>query len=323
MFAARTVFAWLCAGGLAFAAPTHTVYRTGSAEDARPASVRPGLLLAGGGGDVDEAFRWLLSLAPGGDVVVLRASGADGYNAYLHGEIGGVNSVTSIVFHTAEAARDPDVLAALARAEIVFLAGGDQARYVSFWRDGPVGAALNAHAAAGKPLGGTSAGLAVLGEHYFSADRDTITSAEALRDPFDPKVTLGTDFLSLPALRGVLTDSHFSERERLGRLIVFLARLGATAPGPVAGLGLDEATALCVEADGTARVVTARAGRAWLVRITGTTARLEAGRPLSVSGVEVTGLGPDSRLHLPGLAVTGAAERRTVAVIDGRLTDSP
>jgi hypothetical protein len=70
---------------------------TGDRKDAQPAQVRPGLLLAGGGGDVDEAFRWFATRADGGDVVVLRASGSDGYNDYLHREIGGFNSVESIV----------------------------------------------------------------------------------------------------------------------------------------------------------------------------------------------------------------------------------
>ncbi len=298
---------------------------TGNPTDARPAGVRPGLLLAGGGGDVDEAFRWFARLADGGDIVVLRASGSDGYNDYLHREIGGFNSVESIVFKDISAAHDPQVLASLARAEAIFLAGGDQSRYIAYWRGTPVGAALAAHIAAGRPLGGTSAGLAVLGEAYFSADRDTIDSAAALADPFDPRITLGTGFLALPALAGVLTDTHFMARERLGRLIVFLGRLEAEAPRPRrwVGLGVDEATALVVEADGTARVLTTRGGRVWLVQPRQPASALTPGQPLSVEGVTVTGLGPESRLHLPSLEISGPVERRTVSIQEGRLLDSP
>src|SRR5688572_3768119 len=41
-----------------------------------------GVILMGGGTDVDAAFAWQRDRIDGGDVVVLRASGADGYNDY-------------------------------------------------------------------------------------------------------------------------------------------------------------------------------------------------------------------------------------------------
>jgi predicted membrane GTPase involved in stress response len=37
----------------------------------------PGIVLAGGGGDNDQAMQWMLERADSGDVVVLRASGSD------------------------------------------------------------------------------------------------------------------------------------------------------------------------------------------------------------------------------------------------------
>jgi cyanophycinase-like exopeptidase len=74
------------------------------------------------------------------------------------------------------------VLAIIRQAEGLWLAGGDQSRYVKYWKDTPVGAALDAHVRAGKPLGGTSAGLAVLGEFSYSAlDPGTLTSPIALQ----------------------------------------------------------------------------------------------------------------------------------------------
>lgn len=302
-----------------------TRYLTGNPADAPAGSVRAGYLLSGGGGDVDEAFRWFAQLAGGGDVVVLRASGGDGYNDYLHRAIGGFDSVESIVFPDAASAHDPAVVATIEQAEAIFLAGGDQARYVRFWRGTPVGAALARHIAAGRPIGGTSAGLTVLGEFYFPALHDTIDSAAALADPFDPRIELGSDFLRIPVLAGVLTDSHFMARERLGRLLVFLARLQTEHPdstSTLVGLGIDERTALCVEADGTARVLSNAGGRVWLVQLDGAPA-LVRGQPGHGLRARVTALDATGRLHLPSRQVTKPAEERTFTIERGQLITLP
>src|SRR3546814_5050418 len=71
-------------------------------------------------------------------------------------------------------------------------------------------------------------------------DGGSMTSEVALHDPFDPGVTLVDDFLHLPYLEHVITDSHFARRDRLGRLVVFVARLRGEGVADVAGLGIDE-----------------------------------------------------------------------------------
>src|SRR4029077_8522763 len=105
------------------------------------------------------------------------------------------------------------------------IAGGDQSNYVRFWQDTPVQDEINRHIAEGKPLGGSSAGLAVLGEFSFSSMIDTIHSPAALADPYGNKVTLSRDFLRIPLLTGIITDAHFVKRDRMGRLVVFLGRI--------------------------------------------------------------------------------------------------
>ena len=291
--------------------------------DFPPAKTEGALLLAGGGGDVESAFTWFAQKAGGGRIVVLRASGSDGYNDFLFSQIGGVKSVESLVFKDNTATRNPRVLAIIARADGLFLAGGDQAKYIEYWKDSPVGAALAAHLAAGKPIGGTSAGLAVLGQFYFSAAKDTVTSDVALTNPFDERVTLGRDFLAAPALAGVITDTHFMERKRLGRLVTFLARIQADhTPPRLLGLGVDEATALCVEADGTARVHSSRQGLVWVVQPTRPASQLTAGRPLAIEDVTVVCLGPDSRLNLFTLEVERPAASSVVSARNGRLHDT-
>ena len=97
-----------------------------------------------GGREDDDAMRWFLRRSGGGDVVVLRASGSDGYNDYMYNKLGvHINSVESIVFQDEAAARDPYVLKQIADAEAIWFAGGDQWNYVSFWRNTAVDSLIN------------------------------------------------------------------------------------------------------------------------------------------------------------------------------------
>ncbi|MCW5574188.1 MAG: isoaspartyl peptidase/L-asparaginase [Steroidobacteraceae bacterium] len=291
-----------------------------------PAAVSGGLLLMGGGDRNFDALRWFVAKAGHGHLVVLRASQTTDVADEFYYTVGGLASVETYVFSGRAAATDPKVLASLAHADGIFIAGGDQSRYVRFWKGTPVAAALDAHVAAGKPLGGTSAGLAILGEYLYGAmDGGSITSPEALADPLGPATTIEGDFLHLPLLRGIVTDTHFRERERLGRLFAFLTKaesLRAGAGEPLWGLGVDESAALAVEPDGTARIyATSPEGAAWLVK--GVAETQAPGKPLRLARVEVTGVGQGSVLHLPQRRVDEPAFRRAYGVRDGRLEELP
>lgn len=238
-------------GGLALPAfgnpcPTKT-YHTGQADISTP--TRYGLMLMGGGTDVDDAFRWLIQRSGGGDLVVLRSDGADGYNDYLYKELGGLNSVTTMVIQSRAQAHCPEVLQRLRQAEALFFAGGDQSEYYRFWKDTPVHTAIAELAKKQTPMGGTSAGLAILGEVIYSAEGESMQSTQVLDNPFHPELTLRNDFLKLPYMQAILTDSHFSERKRQGRLLAFLARARFEKgfPPGLKGIGIDEETALLVE----------------------------------------------------------------------------
>ena len=68
-------------------------------------------------------------------------------------------------------------------------------------------------------------------------------------------MTLEGDFLHLRWLENVITDTHFSKRCRLGRLIVFVARINQEHPrDTVFGVGVDEKSALLIGADGIGRM---------------------------------------------------------------------
>ncbi len=236
--------------------PGLTTYFVGNSDDADIEPSGPGLILMGGSTDVDAAFVWQLQYIAGGDVVVLRASGAGGYNDYLYTEIGGVDSVETLLVTSQALAHEPYVAWKIAQAEAVFIAGGDQAKYMEAWKDTPVATALTTVWERGGVIGGTSAGLAVLGEFVYAAYNGSVIEDEALVDPYNQYMTLDRDFLALPPMLGIVTDSHFTERRRLCRLIGFIGRLVADGWGePVVGLGVDERTALVVGPDSVGTVL--------------------------------------------------------------------
>lgn len=238
-------------------AQSYTSYFTGDTTDAvtQPTG---GICLMGGATEDDSAMRWFLRRAAGGDVVVIRASGGSGYNNYLYSQLGiPVNSVQTIVFNNAAASQDPYVRQQLRRAEAVWIAGGDQWNYVQRWRGTPVDSILNYLITVRRAVvGGTSAGMAILGEAYFSAQVSSVTSATALANPFAPGVTVDTtSFIRHPLMRRVITDTHYDNPDRRGRQMVFFARL-ATSYGwdTVRGIACDEYTAVCIDTSGVGRV---------------------------------------------------------------------
>ncbi|MGB7866398.1 MAG: cyanophycinase, partial [Candidatus Sulfotelmatobacter sp.] len=215
-----------------------------------------------------------------------------------------MNSVATLIIPNRKAAEEPRVARIIRQATVIFIAGGDQSRYINFWKGTPVQDALNAHVTTDKPIGGSSAGLAVLGQFvYGSLDNQSndadLTSREVLADPYAKRVTLVRDFLKVPGLDNMLTDSHFAKRDRMGRSVGFLARIVAdgwsTAPREIA---LDEKSALLVEVDGRAKVVGTGQG-AYFLQITDPPEVCKAGQPLTLHNVAVyhapTGAGFDIR----------------------------
>jgi cyanophycinase len=272
------------------------------------ATPHPGYALMGGGTDLDDAFRFLCDHAGGGDLLVLRATGKDDYNPYIQ-TLCHLNSVATLIIPNRAAASEPFVAQAIDHASALFIAGGDQANYINFWQGTPVQTALNAAVARGVPIGGTSAGLAVLGEYAYTAQGDkpddpNLDAKTALADPYGPRIMLNSQFLKIPILKGIITDSHFAKRNRMGRLLVFLARLNEPDGKPVPptarqirGIGIEERAAVLVEADGTATVV--GSGNAYFVVATHGFGVMEKGKPLSFAAFDVKKVAPGHAFNLP------------------------
>jgi cyanophycinase len=273
-------------------ASSYQYFRLGNPADIQTTPT-PGtaVMMAGGGTDLDEAFRWLCQKANGGDFLILRATGGDDYNPWVT-KLCHLNSVATLIIPNREAANDPAVATIISQAEVVFIAGGDQSNYIRGWHDTPVETAINAGIAAGKPIGGTSAGLAVEGEFVYACLKDKpddkdLASTDVLPNPYFDRVTLVRNFLKIPHLENLITDSHFAKRDRLGRSLGFLARImqdgWSTTPREIA---IDEKSAVLVEADGKAKVVGTGKG-AYFLRPTHAPEICKKDEPLTFRNVEV------------------------------------
>lgn len=150
-------------------------------------------------------------------------------------------------------AADPDEIARIETADAIWFTGGDQARIVDALvqddgSDTPMLAAMRARLDAGAVIGGTSAGAAMMSPVMIARGETLPALLEPVTvlDPGQPAPE--TERLVLSAGLGFfpygLTDQHFGERARLGRL----ARASAMAPdGLRFGFGVDENTALVVD----------------------------------------------------------------------------
>jgi len=234
----------------------YTAYFTGNAIDLTTMPTG-GICLMGGASEDDNAMTWFLQQANGGDILVLRASGSDGYNNYMYSGLGvNVNSVETIVFNNSSASNESYIHQKIQQAEAIWFAGGDQWDYISYWRDSPIDSLINdAISNRNIVIGGTSAGMAIMGGFYFSAENGTVTSSIALSNPFNNNVTVDSlSFLSNQYLSNVITDTHYDNPDRKGRHLVFLARILTDYGIEAKGIACDEYTAICIDTNGIAKV---------------------------------------------------------------------
>jgi cyanophycinase len=320
----------LCVVGIAGAechaqAPTssgtgYVEYTTPAAAPAQAHVPRFGVVMLGGHGDVDEATAFLCEHSGGGKLVVLRASGTDDYNEEFHGKCP-ANSVTTLVFSSRDGSVQPFVVQQLRDAHAIFIAGGDQSNYIKFWKGTPVQTEINAAIVRGVPIAGISAGLAVEGQFAFTSMIDTITSEEAVANPYDAKVSLDRDFLDIPQLAGIITDSHFSARKRMYRTIVFMSRIVQDGwAKQVRAIGIDETTAVLVEPDASARVV--GQGAAYFMTLDHAPDVCKSGETLKVSGVEALRVQAGKNAAFNLKSWTGpSTERKTINIVSASSTN--
>lgn len=214
------------------------------------------LMLAGGGSESaasgswsNEPYGWFAERAAEageGRIVVLSNSDTSVWLPNYFSNLGAAEVVNLTITGNSEA----QILAALSGAGGVFMKGGDQRHYIDAWRGGAVEAAIRAVFEGGGVIGGTSAGAMVAGS-YFT--RGGTTSDQLLRNPWAGQDSMQENFLNL--LPNTITDTHYFERGRPGRLISKMAFIATEMGAPqITGIGIDDKTAVMIFPDGRLRV---------------------------------------------------------------------
>lgn len=262
----------------------------------------PMLFLMGKGSPDTEAFDHFmvdLSREGVGDVVVIAASFASGQSRTPECdtliELASVNSCTTITIRSVKEANNPDLVQVIGSAGAVYFAGGNQCNYMK-WRGTELMDAVTSLHGRGGGVGGGSAGLAIQGEWVYDGCTGSIRSDEALENPYDSFMSLSEGVFSWPVLSGWITDSHFSERDRLGRLIAFQARImQAEQSDSWLGIGLDDDSAVVVSNSG---ITTVYGADSYVVKTTQPAKTLVQGTPLTIQGVKVYRFGPGSQFQM-------------------------
>ena len=302
-----------------------TRYLTGNGADVSPALAGPAHDFGGGGTDVDAALQWIIdqvrgctSCATKVDVVILRSTGSNGYNDYIYA-MNGVDSVETLVVTSARDSNTAAVEATVRAAEVVFFAGGDQCDYVKNFRGTRVEAAVEAVYARGGGVGGTSAGLAIQGEFTYDGCTGSVTSSQALLNPYHRYVSFTYDFFNWPHMNGVITDSHFVTRDRMGRTLVFLARQIRDGRATSAlSMAINEATSVVVDKNGLATVM--GDGPAYFVLAEHFPEVCEPGTPLTYSDYKIWKVPAGGTFNLASRPATGFY---LVSVTGGALSRDP
>ncbi len=239
-----------------------TRFLSGNSADVQPTLAGPILNFGGGGTDVDPAIQWMIDKARGCtdcatkvDVVVLRATGSNGYNSAILA-MNGVDSIETLVITERKDALKQPIVATIQSAEVIFFAGGDQCDYVKLFKGTRIERAVETVYQKGGAIGGTSAGLAIQSDFVYDACTGSVVSSSALANPYHSSINFSYNFFNWNSLQTTLTDTHFSQRDRMGRLMTFLARQIKDGRSQTAlGIAVNEATSVVVDENGLAKVM--------------------------------------------------------------------
>lgn len=298
---------------------------TGCKNYALSTNTTAGVFLGGGGEDTKEAFEWQIKNANKGDFVVIRTSGDDAYNQWIYDisvAMGfKLNSVTTILFRNKACSSDPAALAILQNAEAIFLAGGDQSEYLEFWSGTQVQSIIQEKSKV-VTIGGTSAGCMVQGHWVYTGENGSTVSDEAMADPYGKMVTISPAFLKLPYLDTFITDTHFVTRDRMGRMLTFLARNVQDNNLSIArSVGIDEHTALLLSTDGS--VVAVGVGTAYVCSSMVKPEVCKSGQPLTYTEISCTRLDPKNKDSYSFVNFKGTGVEYTNSIVKAKFTTLP
>jgi len=208
------------------------------------------LLLVGGGtekqgGWSDAPYQWAVNQSVNKKVAIISYQTQDNWlkNYFLSL---GATTATNYTISTTAQANLPSTYTDLMACDVIFLKGGNQSQYYSLYKGTQVEQAIEDKFAAGGVICGTSAGMAILSKVIFSAENGSIFPPDVLESINSPYFSLKNDFLDI--FNDYIFDTHFVERGRNTRLMGFLAKWYQQTGNLIKGIGVDDQTALCIDA---------------------------------------------------------------------------
>ena len=268
---------------------SENIVKSGNDEPVSPELNGPSIYLMGKGMPSLSSYEYFLDILADSpaDITVLAGSAASGSSATpecdLLMELDQVNSCTTATVQSEEEANSTELFEIIDQSEAVYFAGGNQCVYVS-WRDTNLHDAINTLIERGGGIGGGSAGLAIQGDMIYDGCSGSVRSQEALSDPYHEYISTSEGIFELSSLDNTITDSHFSERDRLGRLISFMARISSEKEREeYFGIGLDDNTSVVIGPNGIGKVF---GGYTTRLKATEKARRAEEGNPVTMYGVE-------------------------------------
>jgi len=290
---------------LFLASPTSAleIVRVGSDSD-HDVTVKFATCLAGGALDEsvwDKGWKYFLSRAPHGDVLVIHANrDMENYAQSIYDDsegesFGPLNSVTEVNLQNAKDAEDPRLIQFITQAEVVFFAGGDQSYYVDWFANSTFIKILQSRLNQKEIIAaGTSAGMAFLAGIDFAAHLDSpstpggmVVSQDVLQDPMGAFADLNASVLIPPFMSKTITETHFSKRNREGRVFGFMAKaatlgLNGASPTTIRAIAADEDVIICYDETGLAQVF--GTGNAYFLEGNGPIQQCTEGKPLIWKG---------------------------------------
>jgi cyanophycinase len=186
-----------------------------------------------------------------------------------------VHNVGALDINSREQANDPENVERIRVADVIVFTGGDQLRLSSIFGGTEIHALLlKKYQNEEVVIAGTSAGAAASSKNmiYQGSSKDALLKGEV-------KITGGLGFID-----GVIVDTHFVQRGRIGRLLY------ATASNPgILGIGLGEDTGLYIskgtvmEAIGSGMVILVDGRKMFDTNLTD----VEMGQPVSINNMVV------------------------------------
>lgn len=204
-----------------------------------------------GGGSEDEngwsniPYRWAVENSVNKKVAVISYSDETEFIPDYFKSLGAAEAI-NIRFNSKAQADQQIMYDSLMKYDVFFFKGGDQSYYYKYFKNTKTAQAITDKFAQGGVMSGTSAGMAILSGVIFTAEKNSVYPDEAMNDFRSSNITLADDLTTL--LPGFIGDSHFTERGRVGRMFAFLANWHSRKNIWITGIGVDDRTALCIDA---------------------------------------------------------------------------